>query len=1327
MATYVGVRIQGGLLPAEVLSRLAAGDGDLGGLGSGDYGLATNESVREAANRSWAYLTGVWAAYRGALAELPGTDWATTLTRERWLSILLNELGYGRVPLTGAGGIQVGEKAFPVSHHWEHVPIHLLGARVPLDKRTPGLAGAATSSPQSMVQELLNRSEGRLWGILSNGNTLRLLRDSTALVGSAYVEFDLEAIFDGDLFSDFVLLYTLCHQSRVEIRDPGEEATPHGCWLEQWRQTAVDSGSRALEQLRGGVVAALNELGTGFLAHPANSGLRERVADRTLSLEDLNHALLRLVYRLLFTFVAEDRGVLLSPNAPAEARERYLKYFSTERLRRVARRRRGGRHADLWRSLTLVWHGLGTPDGRPELGITPIGGLFEPGELDVLDACELSNQTLLTAVRSLSLMTEPKSGIKRIVDYRNLGAEELGSIYEALLEYVPHWDPASRTYALGSAAGNTRKTTGSYYTPTSLIDALLDTALDPVLDRVAKAEGAEQAYLSLTVCDPACGSGHFLVAAARRIAKRVAALRSGDPEPPPETVREAMSDVVSRCIYGVDLNPLAAELAKVSLWLETMDPGKPLAYLDAQIKVGNSLIGATPTLLADGIPDGAFQPIEGDEKPVVSALKKRNAQERGGAQSLFDEQAVVTSNQGLAVGMREVVTGRPLSLTDVQVRRQRLATLQESMDYRQQRLAADAWCAAFVWQKTRIAPAPVTHDAFLRLQRGEPVSGATVDEVERLAAQYRFFHWHLEFPQIFPTSGAVSPNGQTGWYGGFDAVLGNPPWDQIQLDPQEFFAASAPEIANAPNMARRMKMVARLVDDDPALYGDFVAAKRANDGLKHYVHASGGFPLTSFGRLNLYSLFAEQNRALLGPDGRAGFIVPTGIGTDSFNQYFFRDLIEKGSIHSLYDFENRKPLFEGVDSRFKFCLLTLVGRTRGEQRADFAFFVHDPSELEKPGVRFGLTPEEILLLNPNTGTCPIFRSRRDAEITLDIYRRIPVLVNENDPVNGNPWAVKFMLTFMMNTDSHLFHTREELEREGWELNGNIFERSPDGNRDSTQPVERMLPLYEAKMVHQFDHRWATYGSDGRIRDVSVEDKGDPDARAMPRYWLRAEVVADRLSGRWDREWLLTWRDICRSTDERTMISSVLGAGAAPEGGCSVILPGSRAWPAGLLLLATFNSYVFDFVTRQKIGGTHLRFFTVSQLPVLPPAQFSDTLCFGVATVGEWICDRVQNLVLTAWDVIKASGRTTENPRGWNVDRRAELRAELDALYFHLYGVARPDVGYILETFPITKRKDERDHGEFRTKRLILEAFDAMQHAIDTGVPYLSPWDSDSAD
>ncbi|HQA31287.1 MAG TPA: restriction endonuclease, partial [Propioniciclava tarda] len=260
--SFVGVRVAGGLLPAELLSRIAAGG--LAGQASSDYHLAPGETVREAANRAWAYLTGVWATYRQAAEKLPESDRGTTLTRERWLLILLRELGYGRVPTSPAGGLTADGKQLPVSHVWEHVPMHLLGHSIELDRRTQGVAGAATSSPQSMVQELLNRSDAHLWAVLSNGLTLRLLRDSTSLVGSAYIEFDLEAIFDGDLFADFLLLFSVCHESRLEVRDPEKGAV--SCWLEAWRTESLESGSRALNQLRDGVIQAITTLGTGFLA-----------------------------------------------------------------------------------------------------------------------------------------------------------------------------------------------------------------------------------------------------------------------------------------------------------------------------------------------------------------------------------------------------------------------------------------------------------------------------------------------------------------------------------------------------------------------------------------------------------------------------------------------------------------------------------------------------------------------------------------------------------------------------------------------------------------------------------------------------------------------------------------------------------------------------------------------------------------------------------------------------------------------------------------------------------------------------------------------------
>lgn len=1080
--SFVGVRVAGGLLPAELLSRI--GSGQMPGQKPSDYHLAGGETLREAANRAWAYLTGVWANYRQAAAKLPEKDLGTTLTRERWMQLLLRELGFGRVPTSPGGHLESAGVSFPISHVWQQVPIHLLGHTVDLDRRTAGVAGAATRSPQSMVQEFLNGTPVYLWALLSNGLRLRLLRDSTSLVGSAYVEFDLEAIFDGELFSDFLLLFNLCHESRFEVRDP--EVGPASCWLESWRTDSIEQGSRALSQLRDGVVAAIEALGTGFLAHPANAHLRDALASGNLRESEVNHGLLRLVYRLLFTFVAEDRGLLLDPAADQVARQRYRDFFSTARLRRVARRRRGTGHGDLWRSLNVVWQGLASVEGRPELGLIGIGGLFEADAWDVFNEAELTNEVLLRAVRHLSLVTEQGSGVRRVVDYRNLGAEELGSIYESLLEYVPSWDAAERRYRLLSAAGNERKSTGSYYTPSSLIDSLLDSALDPVLDRAERKPDPEAALLALSVCDPACGSGHFLVAAARRIAKRVAAIRTGDPEPPPEHVREALGDVVGRCIYGVDLNPLAAELAKVSLWLETLDPGRPLAFLDAQIKVGNSLIGATPRLLEDGVPDAAFQPLPGDDKRVTNALRKQNRAERSGQDELFAEDGQALGDF-VAERMRGLLTGeRAQSLAEVHARRRQLRELDADPTLQRQRFIANAWCAAFMWPKHDGAPKAITDARLRAVERGENLPAGTTETVLTLTAEYQFFHWHLEFPHLFRPGGT----GESGWEGGFDVVLGNPPWEHVELKEQEFFAVRDPEIAAATG-ARRKRLINDLANSNPLLAEVFASEKRHIDGTRLFLGSSGRYPLCGRGRIKTDPVFAELGRSLVAPAGRFGMILPTGIATDATTQYFFKDLVTKGSLASLYDFENRKPLFEGVDSRMKFCLLTLAGPGERVATAEFAFFAHDPNDLLKDNARFELAPEEITLLNPNTGTCPVFRTRRDAEITLGIYRRVPVLINETDPEGGNPWGIKFSQgLFNMTSDSHLFHTREELEAEGWTLVGNVFERTVihQAGGHQEERTERMLPLYEAKMLHLYDTRWATYESDGSTRLMTEEEK-----------------------------------------------------------------------------------------------------------------------------------------------------------------------------------------------------------------------------------------------
>ncbi|KWW99035.1 putative type II DNA modification enzyme [Carbonactinospora thermoautotrophica] len=1316
-AGFTAVRVVGGLLPADLLARISAGDPALPGNTPADYHLAAGERLGDAASRAWAYLLGAYRAFRDQLAKLPETDRATSLTRERWLQLLFRELGYGRLATTR--GITAGDRSYPVSHLWESVPIHLLGWRIDLDRRTPGTAGAAGAAPQSMLQECLNRSDDHLWGVLSNGRLLRILRDSTSLVGSAYVEFDLEAIFDGELYSDFVLLYALLHQSRLENRPVGEDGAPSpaGCWLERWRGFAVEQGTRALDALRDGVTRALEELGTGFLQHPANASLRDRLASGEVSRDDYHRALLRLVYRLLFLFVAEDRDALLDPAADPAARERYERYFSTARLRRIAARRHGDAKGDLWQGLLRVLDGLGAEGGEPRLGLPGLGGLFDDGPLDrLLHEHELPNSALLAAVRALSTVRDKDSQRPRPVDYRNLGSEELGSVYESLLELIPRIDPAARTFRLEQLAGNERKTSGSYYTPASLIECLLDSALDPVLDEAVKDANPERALLEVTVCDPACGSGHFLVAAARRIAKRLAMVRTGEIEPPPEAVRSALREVVAHCVYGVDVNPLAAELAKVSLWLEALEPGKPLAFLDAQIKVGNALLGVTPKLLRDGVPDEAFKALEGDDKKIVASLRKQNTKERSGQGSFFAADVVRVDNHALAEAARGIVDAPVRSLTDVHVQARRLRELESSPELRRAKRVADAWCAAFVWRKAPDAPPAITTDTLCALDADKPEAPESVlTELDRLAEEYRFFHWHLEFPQVFTVDGddeAADANPDTGWRGGFRVVLGNPPWEKVKLVEKEFFAARDEAIAKAPNKAARDRLIKELPEKNPHLHREFIEAKRRAEGESHLLRSSGRYPLTGRGDVNTYAVFAETGRTLLHPRGRFGMILPTGIATDATTQYFFKDLVESGRLISLFDLVTNPELWSGIGhNRFKFCLLTLGGRGESQGSSEFAFHMLGVRQLADEGVRYRLTAEEIILLNPNTGTCPVFRSRRDAEVTLDIYRRVPVLLREGDP-DGNPWCVSFMAMFHMSNDSRLFRTREELESDGWELDGNVFVKGE----------ERMLPLYEAKMLHHYDHRFGTYmgrsaSAEGTsLPRVTPEQHDDPDFAVLPRYWVAAELVDEQLAKKgWDRGWLLGWRDICRATDERTMIASLF-----PRAGIGHTFPLLFMADAtkAACLLAMFSSFAFDYIARQKIAGTHLTYNYLNQTAVLRPEDFEgDTPWSRGENLRSWITSRVLELAYTSWDLSPFAADHGYNgpPFRWDEERRFLLRAELDAAFFHLYGVDRDDVDYVLDSFRAFRNNDPERFA--RTKATILEIYDAMAKAAETGEPY----------
>lgn len=1027
------------------------------------------------------------------------------------------------------------------------------------------------------------------------------------------------------------------------------------------------------------------------------------------------------MYRLLFLLVTESRDLLLHPKASEAAQARYREFYSMERLRTLAARQRGSPHHDLWEQHRVVARALGDEAGAPAIGIAPLGGdLWSEEFVAALGDAVIDNHHLLAAVRALGSVRDREARVTRPVDYRNLGVEELGSIYESLLElHAEIGSGPQPSFNLAAAAGSERKTTGSYYTPSSLIKRLLDSALDPVIEEALDADNPKKALLGLRVLDPACGSGHFLIAAAHRIADWLGRLRSEGNEPDPEMQRHTLREVIGHCVYGIDKNPMAVELCKVSLWLEAMEPGRPLNFLDHHVVCGNSLLGTTPRLLADGVPNEAFKALTGDDKEHVKKLRKANRSERSQRdQGMFtwdSPQAAYSAE--LRERLAVIDDFDDDTLFGQSAKEQRYRELQESEAARSSKLAANAWCAAFVAPKT--ADSPAITDRTVRILDGEPgsVDEETIEEINRLAEEYQFLHLHLTFPDIFPVPRNLddATNKQCGWSGGFTCVLGNPPWDQIQYDPQETFAISHPEIARASTMAARNALIDELVETEPEVYERYLKEVRHLDGFKHFIHASNKYPLGSVGRLNTAPLFVEIMWSAISPIGRVGVITPTGIATDSFTQSFFNAMIDRQSLASLYDFENG-AIFSGVHRSYKFSLLTLSGDAHPVQEAQLLFFAHDISDIDDKRRRFTLSPADFKLINPNTRTCPIFRNHRDAEITKAIYRRTSVLIHDPDPITRssqpgrgelsvNPWNAQFQLMFMMNTDSKLFRTRATLESQGWTLNGNIFERNGD----------RHLPLYEGKMVHHYDHRWATYRN-LEIGDVSVADKSDPCYIVYPRYWVPKHEVTKKFNKQ--TSWLFGWRDITNMTNERTLITSVV-----PPVAIGNKLP--LFWmDQSLAIRVTFigitTSFVYDFISRTKLGGTNMNFYIVKQLALLSPKSF----CYDAY----FIRTRVLELTYTAWDLTGFAEDLGYHgpPFRWDDERRALMRAELDALMFHLYGINRDDVDYIMGTFPIVERRDrERYDGTYRTKDLILDRYDALAPFIPpvanpTTTPQLTP-------
>ena len=1431
--------LEGGLFLPDQLQK--ATQGLASAQQDADYRLPKGLKAKDEYSRAFQIACAQWQDFAQQL-ERRDID-ATQLTTRFVQELLRDAFGYNLSPQTQPQ--EVDGRHYPVSFLAGNLPILVAPHTLGLDDADTSMAiegsGRRRKTPFQAMQELLNASEPLQWGIVSNGRQLRLLRDAASLTRPSFLEIDLADLLGSKRYAEFANVWRLLHASRAST-----DAQRTSCVWERWRHEGQQEGTRVRDGLRNGVEKALLTLGEGFLQHPSNDNLRAALDSGQLSRDAYFQQLLRLVYRLIFVFTVEERGVLHpqwnDPETKA-ARRAYAEGYALARLRNFSLKRRPrNRHDDQWQAIRIVFRGL--DQGEPRLALPALGGLFAASQCKDLDAASLDNAHLLEALKELRWARLPGSGSLIPVDYRNMGPEELGSVYESLLELVPTVDVHARSFDFvgrtdaASTAGNARKLTGSYYTPDRLVQELIRSALEPVIEQrlAANPVDPDKAILAIRVIDPACGSGHFLLAAARRLAERLALLRSylyGLPGSIlPGDYRHALREVVAHCIYGVDRNPMAVELARMALWLEGFEEGRPLDFLDHHLQVGDALLGLTDLdALTRGISKDAFKPLSGDDREVCKALTKTNAVAlKQLTKDLQSQQMLLGMDNASGLQAMRAIEDMPTNTPEqVSIKETRWLAFMQTAAQSPLAQAADVVVGAFLLSKTtdRGATVPTSATLHTLLTTPNDITGPAADAVaaaRAACAEARVLHWPLAFPQVFAR-------------GGFDCVLGNPPWEVNQMGEEEFFASRDPNIAALAGDSRK-KAIESLSKTSPRLWEEFSETSRRIAATNIFFRESGRFPLTAVGKLNTYPLFAETILQIHARDGRAGFIVPTGIATDDSTKAYFGHITQSKQLVSLYDIENREAVFPSVHRSYKFCLLTLGA----SEQAEFVCFATQVSQLSDERRRFTLTPEDFRLINPNTLTCPVFRSKRDAELTKKLYRAAPVLIYEANAEDNsanagelpaeNPWGITFSQgLFNMTSASHLYKDEE----------------SPNH-----------LPLYEAKLIHHFDHRWATYTTDpntGTVasRDVTLQEKQDASFSITPRYWVPAREVwlrladlpdelmralkaddghatvlavtkvlfgrhltalrekapgtaalaawesfvdlhayakdidpeelgvkplkknaggrldeglplpvqqllrladeasnlpmppaglsseesAQRLAERWLEEscpkWLMGWRDICRATDERTVIASVL-----PTVGVGHTMPLlTTVWDARQTsaLLGNLCSLVLDFCARVKIGGTHLTYSYLKQFPVIPPERYTEPDL-------DFITPRILELTYTAkdmapWATALISGWKLDNgnwkpgtpepirrsplvPFPFDQERRAVLRAELDAYYARLYGLDRDELRYILdpedvmgkdypsETFRVLKDREIREYGEYRTQRLVLEAWD-RQH------------------
>jgi len=1234
-------------------------------------------------------------------------NWTKEELVQRWLMPLFYQFGY----VLQEFKLEEEEQddtidAFIIDYHTQEGKnpcFHFADVKEDFDsknKRNP-----QNKSNHNICQQFINSTSKIKWLFLCNGKILRILTKYYHTYSKGYIEFDLENIFANRDIVEFNTLYSIIHSSRYKSVKETEDFL-----IELFQEESNKDGVKIGDSLRDNVRKTIDLLGNELIDQ--NKDFIIKVSNNEVDTSEYYAELLMIIYRILFVLYAEQREMLPGSGSL------YFEEFSLSSIRSQAEKPiKGDSNYDLWKKLFLTFELM--RKGNDFLEVPSYnGGLFKDEKIPIIlnNNLKISNDVFLKFIRLLT--TSEVNNVLQRINFLEISEEEIGAIYESLLDYKPIID---RNANFRLVEGTERKSTGSYYTPKELIDILIRTTLQPLVDdrlEIAgnKREDKEKAILDLKICDPACGGGTFLLAALDYLGKILAEIRSDSDTPSKKELRESRREILQNCIYGVDINPLAVELAKISLWLRACVKDKPLSFLDNHIKNGDSLVGFGRKIEMDTINPNGFLALKGNKKTGIpeenSSLQmmarkriEKEIKEQMKSRTL-DEFISKDSSEVNRYKFQNLIKMPEDSFENITKKEKIYLELINEQNYKTMKTIANICVSVFFWKFDESSLGNIPNNSFINHLRNGIQSQQLKDVIEKseyLSRYNKFFHWNLEFPEVF-----------TDIDNGFDCILTNPPWEEIQFNTKEFFLGINNEIVNASKSVDRDKMILELKEKNPRVFEYYMESYRKLRKFKNYLVETGFFKNTAQGKINTYSIFIERCYDLINPKGYMGIIVPSGFLTHYYLKDMFNLFVKNNSINCIFEFDNKEGIFN-IHRATRFCLLSITGKEIKKENIPMIFNSTNPKEVQEPlsiisqknvDIRkiiknrslnkiILFNQDNFKLFNSNTKTCPIFSSKMDYMIAEKIYKNCEIILNKEKPY------IKELVIhrmFNMSDDSDKFLEKVQVE--------DMTKKTATPIRIDSEGNKR-LPIYESKFIWIYDYRYAGFencslinikkGNTKRLENKNI------DSHIEPRYWIKEQHMFYKTEHwQWKKKWFLAVRQHTHSKNRRTCIATIIPN--YPSVYTLNLILNISAIEA-IFLVSNLNSFTLDFVARQKISGSSLKQYVLEQLPIV---DFDSWIKYNDIIIPKCI-----ELIYTSpqlKDFALELGINRE-PYEWDESRRSDCMAELDAIYALLYKINKEELEYILDSFPIIRERDIEKFGFYKTKDLILSYFDKYEKII----------------